>query len=234
MSRSVRLYCPELHTGTVTLRGPECHHASKVLRLSRGDRVELFDGAGRQATGKVEGFRRDCMTVAVSTVRIQRPGETRIVLATAIPKHSAQQSLVFQGTELGIDAFWPMICERSAIRRFSTDKWLRWAIEACKQSGRNRLPEISQPISLPRALAEAGKFDLKIFGATYSDNTSPQLVEDWRDAIIYVGPEGGFTAQEVILMESHGVLPVTVGRFVLRIETAATALAATIIHARCG
>jgi 16S rRNA (uracil1498-N3)-methyltransferase len=134
------------------------------------------------------------------------------------------------GTELGINAFCPIICERSSVReQFRTDKWRRWSVEACKQCGGNILPRIDDVQDFKSLLDTVGAYDFAIFG----DMQGQQC--DWkaeigrsRKILIFVGPEGGFTDGEVDQMRKAGVAGMRIGPHVLRIETAGVALTSAV------
>lgn len=234
--RKIRIYARDLVCGSVDVVGPQVHHARNVLRLKAGEQVELFDGQGHYTTAALAQISRDRLTFSVASVATDAAGAgvaRTVVLASAIPKSqsSAQECLVSHGTELGINEFWPLIFERSSVRRVSLDKWQRWSIEACKQCGRNRLPKIVEPMALDHTLQRLGRFDLKIYGsaegACLPDRT--RMPPDWKQAIIFVGPEGGFTDDELRLLNSHDVMPFRVGDHILRIETAGLAITAAVI-----
>lgn len=242
MSRRIRVYCPHLDKDSVQgvqrvqVVGPEFHHARNVLRVHPGDEVELFDGQGRYAAGTVMEMAKDRLVVSAGSVVVEPAGEFGITLAMAIPKlsSSGQECLVFHGTEIGIDRFWPIVSDRSSVRRVGLDKWRRWSIEACKQCGRNRLPQFAEPVRLGAALAGLDEFDLRIYGSASGSSGCDfsQVAGNWQNAIVFVGPEGGFTDDEIRELEDHAVGPIRIGRNVLRIETAAVALASALIGRR--
>lgn len=233
MARQTRLYVPRIEAGPVRVTGPEAHHARSVLRLGAGETVELFDGAGRSAAAQVRSAGKDALELTVGEIRTDPPAETRLVLATAIPKGPVQPCLVSHAAEVGVDAFWPVVCRYSAVRDVSAARWQRWLVETCKQSGRNSLPEVAEPVTLAEALDRSGDFDLKVFGSTQSDQPAREpLAKAWRTAIVFVGPEGGLCDEEERLLIERGVQPVRLGCYVMRVETAAAALAALLIGNR--
>lgn len=229
ISRIRRVYCPQIRPQTtLTVTGPEVHHVRNVLRLSPGSHVELFDGAGHHAAATIDRVDRDRLHVTAGSLQTDPFVPFSISLACAIPKHAACECLVRYGTELGVTAFQPILCQRSVVTRVNVDKWRRWAVEACKQSGRNTLPRIDEPVGLEDAVSRSGQMDLKLYGACEaSARLSPA---DWACAIVYIGPEGGFTNNEQQLLRDHRVVPFCLGPYVLRVETAAVAVIAALSY----
>jgi 16S rRNA (uracil1498-N3)-methyltransferase len=226
-----RLYCPQITTGTTIIIGPEAHHARDVLRLKPGEAIEVFDGAGHFAPASVERIAKSQLEVRVEKICCAPLPSPRIVLATAIPKFAHQETLVRMGTELGVSVFYPVICERSSVReQFRAEKWHRWTVEACKQSGNNFLPEVKEAAHFKDVISTIGGYDLAAYGDT-EGGQSPEAaakVQGANNVLIFVGPEGGFTDAEGEVLGQAGAVAVRIGRNILRIETAAVALCALV------
>lgn len=229
-------FAARIASDVVELTGPEAHHLRHVLRVEVGDSVELFDGRGGHAVGQVE-------TVAKQSVRIRigRRGHSAptptfgVILATAMPKGDRFGWLVEKATELGVTRLIPLITQRSVVAAGSgkLDKLRRTVIEACKQCGRNdlmtidelaRWPDVvSREFAVPHRailIAHPGGEAWSTAGWLGSSEASPQ-----HDVLIAIGPEGGFTGEELELGQRHGARLVNLGPHVLRIETAAIAAA---------
>ena len=210
----------------------EAHHAAHVLRLREGDGVELFDGRGASADGRIRRMGRGEVEVAVEAAR---PAETRtppiLHLAFATPKGSRLDWLLEKATELGAASLRPIVFERSVVRDDELSpakraKWLGHAIAAAKQSGLNFLPQIEEPMTLAAYLKSAapGLYgDLADDAATLADAVS-RLGE--KELAILVGPEGGITDVERAVLCKARWTAVRLGRTTLRTETAAVALLA--------
>jgi 16S rRNA (uracil1498-N3)-methyltransferase len=229
-----RLYCPQINTGTTIVIGPEAHHARDVLRLKPGDPIEVFDGAGHFAPASVERIAKSQLDLRVEEVRCAPLPSPRIVLATAIPKFAHQETLVRMGTELGVSVFYPVICERSSVREhFRVEKWHRWGIEACKQSGNNFLPEVKEAVHFKDLTSTIGDYSLAAYGDTHGGPNSEVAakLQTANNVLIFVGPEGGFTDEEVEVLRQAGAVAVRIGQHILRIETAAVALCALVMAA---
>jgi 16S rRNA (uracil1498-N3)-methyltransferase len=217
-----------LAPGLVELDGPEAHHLATVCRLRPGDRVYLFNGDGRQYPAEVvaTGRRR----VSLRVLGVETPARElgfRLEVAAPLPKGDRGQFLVEKLTELGVTAFVPLRTARTVVqpREARLERLERQVIEASKQCGRNVLMGVGE-------LADWGAYTAR------ADLPGTRLVahpggeEEWPAApaaggvAVAVGPEGGFTDEEIALARDRGWRVVGLGRRVLRVETAAVALAA--------
>ncbi len=224
-----RYFAPHLPSdgGSVPIDEAEVHHALHVMRIKPGERVELFDGTGRQATATVEVVgRREVICNAQSTVVIDRENSVHIELGIAMPKGDRSKELIERLTELGVNRLVPLHCRRTqwAVSETMIPKWHRMVIEACKQCGRNRLMEITQPISFndwtsqPSIERNASR---RIAHPTGDEPFEVSRTEPSQAVSIAIGPEGGFTDDEVAASENNGWQRLNLGRRIYRIETAA-------------
>lgn len=211
----------------------EAHHARRVLRLEVGDEVEVFDGQGRTGSGPIVEVSRTDVAIAVGPLANHpRPAGARLSLVTALPRAHRQQFLFEKLTELGVASVRPMVSARSTVKPAAdaAAKWQRYCIEAAKQSGTAYLPEIGAPESFSATLASAAP-DSPGCIATPAPAARPLaalLAQYPAEAriTVWIGPEGGFAPAELECAEQRGLLPISLGPQVLRIETAALAVAA--------
>ena len=235
MPATPRFFCPRVAAGPLPLPPDEAHHARTVLRLHPGDAVVLFDGNGTEGRGTIRGMPADGVLIDLTEIAaIPFDHSVRLTLATAVPRMHRQHFLVEKCTELGAYAIQPLLCERSVVRPGDpiVPKWTRIAIEAAKQSRRAWVPRIEPPRSLSDALAQAPRFDATVIllPDPQSRDFAAFTVAHSRCATIqaFIGPEGGFTADEIDIASRAGAVPVHLGPSILRIETAALALAAIV------
>jgi len=238
-----RFFVPDLPAevpARAELPPAEAHHALHVLRLRTGAAVELFDGRGRRAEGRIADAARRRVTVAVErawTEPTPAPGAPGLVhLAFAVPKGSRADWLVEKATELGLASLRPTIFERSVagkepLSAAKRERWLGHCAAAAKQAQVNWLPAIEDAAPLGDVLARASG-SLILVGDTTAD-AMPVLEAMARRAdeeiLLVVGPEGGLTDAERATLRAAGAVAVRLGRSVLRVETAAIALAAAVI-----
>jgi 16S rRNA (uracil1498-N3)-methyltransferase len=215
-----------LGPGSITLDGPEAHHLAVVCRLRAGDPVCLFNGDGREYHGRVgESVGRRAVTVEV--LRVEASGRElpfRLILAAPLPKGDRAQFLLEKLTELGVTDFVPLQTARSVVhpREAKLDKLHRHVIEASKQCGRNVLLHVHPLTPWADYCRSEGLPARKLLAHPGGEAPPAPLPED---SVAAVGPEGGFTNEEVSQAREAGWQVVGLGPRILRIETAALALA---------
>jgi 16S rRNA (uracil1498-N3)-methyltransferase len=243
---SERFYSPHpITAGGMMLDGPEAHHLLHVMRASVGDEVTLFDGSGAEFKATVETLRRtDAELRIVERHEIDRELPFALAVGVALPKGDRQKWLVEKLTELGVTTLVPLITERSIAQPAASalDRLRRSIIEAAKQCGRNRLMKIAEPqlwtdwvsgncglvieseirnpkseIANRRLLAHPGGLPLSEL-----DHSKPIHTQ------LAIGPEGGLTEAEVAAATAAGWQTISLGPRILRVETAAITLSATI------
>jgi 16S rRNA (uracil1498-N3)-methyltransferase len=224
----------------VTLTGDEARHAIAVLRVGSDDRIEVTDGAGNQFSVVVTRTRSRELTGLVVNRR-RNVGEplVSLTLAQAILRSERMDWVIEKGTELGATRIIPMVTKHTEAAAVTLGerrrrRWQRLAISALKQSGRSVLTEIAAPIALSDVLATAGAYDLVVIaaederigsvgGALASRKRAP------RSVLGLVGPEGGFSPEEIAASRAVGAITVSLGIRRLRAETAGVVLAALLM-----
>jgi 16S rRNA (uracil1498-N3)-methyltransferase len=247
-----RFFADNLNGPQVPLTDDEAHHATHVLRLGAGAEVELFDGSGRTARGRIIQAGRSKALVQIEHVNpaAARP-QPIIHLAFAVPKGKRLDWLLEKATELAAASLQPVRFQRSVagggLDGAGRRRWLAHCIAAAKQSGLNFLPEVRQPAGLNEFLAEKPAKESSILllgdvgedampilwalrGAEKSAIRNPCLPPAGRQAkseiVVLVGPEGGLTDSERRDALAAGFMPVRIGTTTLRTETAAVSLLA--------
>ena len=222
------------------LSGPEAHHLVHVMRGGPGTRVVLFDGTGWEYSAQVDEVRGSQATLTIlGREQVDRELPIEIHLGVSLPKGDRQKWLVEKAVELGVARIVPLRTARSVAQpvQQALTRLRRAVIEASKQCGRNRLMEIGEPADWGDFVAAAPSAALRLLAHPVKQLTvascqlRPSLTTDnWQPFPVYlaVGPEGGFTADEVALATAAGWQQVDLGRRTLRIETAATLLVALV------
>ena len=214
----------------VVLAGAEAHHLLHVMRAKVGTRVTLFDGSGWQFDAVVERTGRSEAELTIAgRQEIDREAQIAVTLGVALPKGDRQKWLVEKLVELGVARLVPLETERGVAQPLENalERLRRGVIEACKQCGRNRLMAIAKPKAWREFLEENETTTCRLVahpGQEPLRGQSPGGI-----AILAVGPEGGFTDEEVSLAIAQGWQPVDLGPRILRVETAAISLAARVI-----
>ncbi len=218
-----------------TLSAAESRHALSVLRLKPGDRIAVFNGLGGVRTAEVAELRngRACLR-AEPTATIAAPPQRHIVLVQALPKGKLMDWIVQKATELGAERVVPLLTERTVVRLDRSEaiakrtKWIETAIEACKQCGRNRLPQIDEPTPTAEFFRREPCGVYAEFVASLEPTA--RSLKYWLGssgagqsacAMAFVGPEGDFTPDELHAIAGRGARPWSLGPIILRSETAA-------------
>lgn len=215
--------------GFATLEGTEAHHLLHVMRASVGDELTLFDGTGGQYTAEVTQLgRKDAQLSVGPRAEVNRELKAKLVFGVALPKGDRQKWLVEKLTELGVAELQPLETQRSVadLRGKSLEKLRRSVVEASKQCGRNQLMTIHPPIALAEFLTSAS--GVKLVAHPGGESVSNIHTTAAECVSVVIGPEGGFTDEETATAVEQSWQRVGLGRSILRIETAAVALAAVL------
>lgn len=213
-----------------TLSVDESRHAAGVRRLRTGDAVRVFDGNGTVATATVDGDVRRELKVTITERTLIAALHRRVHLACAVPKGDRMATLLDMATQLGMTAFTPLNCARSVTTPtdHAIDRWRRICLEACKQSRRAYLPSLHPPTDFAVAVRVAAQAGHLLFIAHPSGDPAFALGDADGNLTLLVGPEGGFTDEEVALALDADARAINLGAGILRTEAAAVALLAIV------
>lgn len=214
----------------------EIHHIRDVLRLKEGDEVVIFNDKGIEFKAGIESVSSQSITFKVrQKAAAGRQQESKITVACALPKKSKMSDIVDKLTQLGVDRIIPMKTERVIVKldkrkeNLLMVRWQKIALNASKQSQRNSIPEIDRVRPLKEVLNEAGKFDLKLIPTLIDERKNIREVivgsRAPKNILVLIGPEGDFSGEEVGMAVGSGFIPVSLGESVLRVDTAAIAVA---------
>ena len=227
-----------------TLTGPDVKHIRTVLRLKPGDDVFLFDGKGLEYRARITASIPKGITLSILerfTSISESPVE--ITIGQALLKAGKMDRMVRQVTELGIYALVPLLAERSVSRpepKRWTEKKQRWqsiAREALKQCGRSQTPRLGPPASFKELVGTSQAYDLRIIfhhgtsGLEYKRWIRPVVFENVRKVLALIGPEGGFTPDEVKLALKCAFVRASLGPRILKADTAAVVACAILQYA---
>jgi len=227
----------------VLLNGEEHHHLRAVARLKPKEKVWLFDEQGRRYLAQIEEVGKNETKLLILERQEREEPKVKITLGQALIKQKKMEEIIQKSVELGMAAFVPLETARSIIRiedkvDRKLERWRKIAKEALKQSKRSYLPLIMPPQSL-QSFVEKMKAEMKLFlsekkgeylrdlliqGSEKAKNKPPSSV------IILVGPEGGWTTNEEELLFNHGFEAISLGKHILRTETASLCSLALISH----
>ena len=228
---------PEASLGDrLTLSGSEAHHAVHVMRVCQGEQILLLDGEGGERLCEVISIAKSTLSLQVVEKRTIAPLPYRLTLVQAVPKGKLFESIIQKATELGVYRIVPLLSERVVIHldeANASHKLTRWkgvALEAIKQCGSPWLPKIEPPQKLTDFVRQNSQHDLAMVGSLQANALHPKIrlrrFEQFHkrkpnSVCIWIGPEGDFASTELESIQGTGALPISLGRLVLRTETAA-------------
>ncbi len=224
----------DLHEKRGRVSGEELEHMRRVLRLRTGDRVTLFDDQGWEHEGVIRAYTDEIGEVEIlSSFRPERESPLEVTLAQALGKGEKMDWVVEKATELGARRIAPFFSSRT-VPKLDREKlerrksrWERIALAAAKQSGRGRIPEILPARDFADLIGRSWECQLKLF--FWEGESGQKLARIRRErgrldsVLLVIGPEGGFSPEEASQAKRCGFQPVSLGRRILRTETAALA-----------
>ena len=227
-----RLYVPTLSPGARVLSLPadEADHLARVLRVKPGAVVRVFDGRGFECEAQVSAVGRHDVTVELGRpVTAAAECRVRVTLAQAVLKGDKIDGVIRDAVMMGVAAVQPLLTARTDVppaaftRGGRVERWRRIAISSAKQCGRAVVPEIYAPASLPACL-EADRSDLRVLlvepSAATPQPAARRLPQSAASAIVFIGPEGGWAAEEVGAAVTAGCETITLGVRTLRADAA--------------
>lgn len=233
-----RIYCPSQDISAVRIHVSDkglVHYLRDVLRVKDKEAITVFDGSGNEYRTQVESLSVQNITLKIKGKKDAVAGKgCSLTIACAVPKRSKLDDIIDKLTQLGVDRIIPLKTHhvivrlnkhKEAIRR---KRWEKIAQSASQQSQRNTLPAVDAVKDFRELLLEAKNFDLKLIPTLKGKRKSlKDILKDSapKNILVAIGPEGDFSNQEVRLAQAAGFIPVSLGEWVLRVETAAVAVA---------
>ncbi|MDE0018103.1 16S rRNA (uracil(1498)-N(3))-methyltransferase [Candidatus Poribacteria bacterium] len=224
---------PQIHTDTATITDSEQHHLRNVLRLTPGATIRIIDGQGNVYTAEVIdiGTNRKPSEARILTHEFHESLLPALTLFQGLPKNDKMELILQKATEIGVTQIVPIDSEH-ALQKPSQNRYQRWhrvVISATKQCQRTWLPKLCEPQTFEASLTQIDTFSLRLILNPYlAQEPRPQHIKTVLREIsqptsiaLFVGPEGGFSEQEVTAAIKNGCVPVTLGTNILRTETAA-------------
>ena len=216
--------------------GTDVNHMSNVLRMKQGEEVWISDGGKKEYRCAIEAFSAD--EVLLHIIYAQEPDyelSSRIYLFQGLPKADKMELIIQKSVELGAYEIIPVETKRCVVKldgkkaAKKVERWQQIAESAAKQSKRMLIPNVHQVLSFKEALKYAESMDIRLIPyelAKGMQETKEILaaIEPGQSIGIFIGPEGGFEEKEVEAAISEGAKPITLGKRILRTETAGLAI----------
>lgn len=217
-------------------------HITRVLRLGVGDEILVCDSSGTDYEVKIsEVLEKSIICDIISENKSDTEADLELILYQGIPKGTKMDLIIQKTTELGIARIVPVEMQRCVVKlenrkaeEKKVSRWQKIAEEAAKQSGRGKIPEISMPVTLKEAIDEMSELDLSFVPYECEDKNLLKPIlqknKNAKTAGFLIGPEGGFDVSEIELIKAKGIFPVTLGKRILRTETAGLAVASMVMY----
>jgi 16S rRNA (uracil1498-N3)-methyltransferase len=223
----------QIMRGQAVLKGSELKHLRTVRRLRAGDEIELFDGQGKRYSARIAQEKPTEAVVEITGI-YQETTSLTLILGQALPKARKMDVIVQKATELGASAVIPFCCARTIPQydekrgSIRVRRWQKIAREAAKQCGRTTVPEVKKIVSFRELLGLYPDFGLKFIPWEEERRRKLKALlrrnRQEKNIFMVIGPEGGFTAEEISQAKSSGFIPVSLGKRILRTETVALTL----------
>ncbi len=224
-----------INDNELTIVGEDVSHISKVLRMSAGDSIVVCDGNGNDYNAVITSISK---TEVVADIKEKYVCDAEpvvdVTLYQALPKQGKMEYIIQKTTELGINKIVPVYTKRCVVKPSDkTERWSKVAESAAKQCGRGIVPEVTATVSFDEALKQMEGFDLALMPYECEEENKLKTVlksSQYKNVSIFIGPEGGFDTKEVERAIECGIKTVTLGKRILRTETAASAVLPIIMY----
>lgn len=233
-----KIFVTQKISGTEIIIANEEFKHIKALRLNLHDKIVICNGKQKDYFCEIKTINDNNAVLSINYVQdAQTEPIKKIILFQALPKSDKFELVIQKATELGVNNIFPVITDNCDIKKNPSDnKILRWkkiAKSAAEQSGRGIIPEISNIINFEQAIISSKNFDLNLIAHEKSDISIKKFLDhDFKNKYsigIFIGPEGGFSKQEVLLAQKNNIHPISLGKRILRTETASIFILSAII-----
>lgn len=221
----------------IVLCGEDYNHIKNVLRMNPGEEIIICDGEGVDYHCKIDGYDKNTVTADILDSGISEAElPFKVYLFQGLPKKDKMEMIIQKAVELGVYSIIPVMTKRVIVRleddkkeARKIERWQAISEAAAKQSGRGLIPEVCHVTGFKNAVAMAAKMGAAIIPYENADssaegmNSALELIKCFRnkgDVAVFIGPEGGFEPSEIELAVENGIKPITLGKRILRTETA--------------
>ena len=217
------------------ITGEDVSHISKVLRMSVGESIVVCDGNGNDYDAEITSITKtEVVARVIRSYVCDAEPSVSVTLYQALPKQGKMEYIIQKTTELGVMKIVPVYTKRCVVKPSDKgDRWSKVALSAAKQCGRGVVPEVAKTISYDEAVREMQGYDCSIMPYECEQHNKLKEVlnsKKYKTVSILIGPEGGFDLSEVERAVSAGIKTVTLGKRILRTETAASAVLPIIMY----
>lgn len=234
---------PAMGANSITITGGDVNHIKNVLRMSVGDKICVINGQNnKEYYCEITALGSDTVDTRICEIReSDQELANEIVLFQGLPKSDKMELIIQKAVELGVHTIVPVSTDRTVVKldaKKEANKRKRWmsiSESAAKQSGRLRIPEVTKVVSFKEALEMAGKMDVRLIPYELAEGMEKTRevmsgIQPGQSVAVFIGPEGGFESSEIEKAREIGVQSITLGKRILRTETAGLVTLAMLVY----
>ena len=234
---------PAMGADGITITGGDVNHIKNVLRMSVGDKICVINGQNnKEYYCEITALGSDTVDTRICEIReSDQELANEIVLFQGLPKSDKMELIIQKAVELGVHTIVPVSTDRTVVKldaKKEANKRKRWmsiSESAAKQSGRLRIPKVTQVVSFKEALEMAGKMDVRLIPYELAEGMEKTReimsgIQPGQSVAVFIGPEGGFESSEIEKAREIGVQSITLGKRILRTETAGLVTLAMLVY----
>lgn len=235
-----RFFIPQLYTAEMTIKDVDARHISKVLRMQPGDKLQIVSDDGVTAIAEIVSLQADSVVVkCLEKLAESHEPSVKITLAQGLAKGEKMDFIIQKAVEMGASSIVPVAMEHSVVRLEGAkadkkvERWQKIAEAAAKQSKRDIIPQV-QPVQTIQQMLANNDLQHKIIAYECEDRlglkTALQSCHNLQELLLIIGPEGGISEFELELARKNGAVPVSLGKRILRAETAGVVALSAILY----
>lgn len=235
-----RFFIPQLYAAEMVIKDVDAKHISKVLRMQPGDKIQIVSDDGVTAIAEIVSLQADNVVVkCLEKLAESHEPSVKITLAQGLAKGEKMDFIIQKAVEMGASSIVPVAMEHSVVRLEGAkadkkvERWQKIAEAAAKQSKRDIIPQV-QPVQTMQQMLANNDLLHKIIAYECEDRlglkTALQSCENLQDLLLIIGPEGGISEFELELARKNGAVPVSLGKRILRAETAGVVALSAILY----
>lgn len=235
-----RFFIPQLYTAEMTIKDVDARHISKVLRMQPGDKLQIVSDDGVTAIAEIVSLQADSVVVkCLEKLAESHEPSVKITLAQGLAKGEKMDFIIQKAVEMGASSIVPVAMEHSVVRLEGAkadkkvERWQKIAEAAAKQSKRDIIPQV-QPVQTIQQMLANNDLQHKIIAYECEDRlglkTALQSCDNLRELLLIIGPEGGISEFELEMARKNGAVPVSLGKRILRAETAGVVALSAILY----
>lgn len=213
----------------IIIDGDDAKHIKNVLRMREKESITVCDGNENDYECEILSFGENLVSLRINSKnRCFAEPNVKVTLFQGLPKADKMELIIQKCVELGIDKIVPVETEHTVVKldkkeQKKLDRWRKISESAAKQSGRGKIPEIGNILSFKEAISKTKEYDLSIIPYEKEEIKTLKFIRDEKECksvAVFIGPEGGFSNDEVLAAKNCNIIPITLGKRILRTETA--------------